>query len=247
MAVAEVISFPKGPEAGLNKVEHTEQQARLGRAMEIGADVLVGVRAVSAVAIKHYIESTPDYQSWGLALAFAAAAATDAVDGWLAKTGRRMQDKDESVRRPHKSYPDQLADKAIVDTTVVAIAKREKANGNHLYAGAVAAVGSVYITRDVLVTADRVVADIQDIDSRAQKKGKMKAVKQFLVIGAALSPLAKSSPAKAVVSAGLAYTVKESVVSGIDLHKSFRQQRQKRASFRASQEPDKGEIRVLRP
>jgi phosphatidylglycerophosphate synthase len=215
--LAEVIEFP-----------HLHVQA--GRAMEIGADVLVGVRGIGAIALYRHIDQTPDYQSWKLASVFLGLALTDAVDGFLAKRGRAFQGKDESIRRPHKSWPDQISDKCLVDGITLAIANREERNGNILYGSLVKGAAIAYIARDSLTSVDRTVAEIQDIDTRAQKSGKMKTLKQFGVITIALSPLAKNPAVKAAVGAGFVYTAKESVSSGVDLHKNFSQCRaEKRA------------------
>lgn len=210
---AEIIPFPM-------------PHARLGKAMEIGADVLVGVRAVGAVGLNAYIRTTPDYQSWRLAASFGGFAITDAIDGWMARTGRKLQGKDESIRRPWKSYPDHLADKALTDATTEAIAERELRNSNTTYGTVVAASAGVYIARDIATTVDRVVADIQNIDTRAQASGKKKALKQFMLLTAALSPVAKHPAVKVALGAGFVHTAEESVSSGLDLHRSFTLQRQ---------------------
>lgn len=210
---AEVIPFPM-------------PHARLGRAMEMGADVLVGVRTVGAVGVNAYIRRTPDYHSWGLAASFAGFAATDAVDGWLARTGRRLQGKDESVRRPLKAYPDQLADKALTDGTAEAIGERELRNGNQMYGTVVMLSAGVTVGRDVATTIDRIWADIDNIDTRAQKGGKRKALQQFVTTTVALTPLAKNPVAQAGLALAFAHCANESVRSGLDLHRSFTEQRQ---------------------
>lgn len=211
-ASAEVIPFPM-------------PHARLGRGMEIGADVLVGIRTVGAVGTNAYIRSTEDYQSWGLAASFAGLALTDAADGWLAKTGRKLQGKDESIRRPLKAYPDHLADKALIDGTMEAIGERELRNGNQMYGTVVLVSAGVTIGRDVVTTADRIWADIQNIDTRAQKSGKRKALKQFITTTVALTPIAKNPLVQAGLAVAFAHCANESVGSGLDLHRSFSEQR----------------------
>jgi hypothetical protein len=204
---------------------------KLGEFMEDAADVLTVTRAAGAVVLNRYIETTPEYQSWKTSGAFLVLAATDAVDGWLAKKGRELQGKDESVRRPWKAYPDHLADKGLIDGTTIAIAGREEKNGNSTYASVVKATGIAYITRNGLTTVDRIVADIEDIDSRAQTDGKKKMAKQVGVVAVALSPAAKNPLAKAAVGAGFIYTAKESISSGVALHKDFARQRAEMRGF----------------
>lgn len=203
----------------------SESEVRLGAFMEDAADVVTASRFAGAVIINRYVEQTPDYQSWGLAAGFLGVAATDLVDGYLGKTGRAKQGKDESIRRPLKAYPDHLADKSLVDGVGAAIANRERKNGNVWYASAIAASVGVFVVRDVLTTADRIVADVQDIDTRADENGKRKTVRQILAMTFALTPLTKNPVGKAVAAAGLAYSAKESATSGIKMHRKFSEQR----------------------
>jgi phosphatidylglycerophosphate synthase len=225
MAIAEVLEAPFEETPSAEIIPFPGSHEKLGAFMEDAADVLVVIRGAGAVVLNRYIEQTPEYQSWQTAGAFVALAATDAVDGWLARTGRKFQGKDESIRRPFKSYPDLLADKGLVDGTTIAIANREEANGNTAYASVVHASGYTYIVRDVITTADRIIADFEDIDSRAQKGGKIKMAKQVGTIAVALSPVAEHPLVKAAVAGSFVYTAKESVSSGVSLHKEFARQR----------------------
>lgn len=204
-------------------IEHTVNPS-IGIAAEQIANGLTAVRGVGAVAINRHIVSTEDYQSWQTVGAFTLLALTD-MEGKLARWGRKVQGKDENVSRPVQSYIDHLTDKGLVDGTMAAIASREQSNGNTAYASAVAVSAGITIARDVATTADRVVADVQGIDTRAQESGKRKAIKQYLAVGFALSPLAKSTFGKTVATLGLGHTVHESVKSGWSLHQHFSNQR----------------------
>jgi hypothetical protein len=203
----------------------------LGRAAELAAHGLTATRALGGLALDSYIQSTPDYQSWRSVAAFAGLAITDA-EGQLARWGRRRQGKSEETPRPLNSHADKLADKILINGTMKAIAKREHKNGNHIYAKAVDLAANITIGRDVATTIDSVVADIQHIDTRAQKAGKLKAVKQYLTVGFALSPLARSKPAKIALGLAFGYTAKESIKSGWSLHGSFTQKRRARRRLR---------------
>jgi len=199
----------------------------MGIAAEQIANGLTAVRGVGAVALNRHIVHSEGYQSWQTVGAFTLLALTD-LEGKLARWGRRLQDKDENVSRPVQSYIDHLTDKGLVDGTMAAVAEREKRNGNTVYATAVAAATGVTTARDVVTTIDRIAADVQGIDTRAQKSGKQKALKQYVAIGFALSPLARTTIGKTIAAFGMAHTTKESLTSGWELHASFAKQRKLR-------------------
>lgn len=194
---------------------------RAGQKLEQSASALSLSRVVGGIALANHIEKTSDYQSWKLAFTFGALAATDFVDGKLARFGRKLQGKVESVRRPFNAYVDQLSDKVMIDAILVAIAKREAQNGNTIYSQAMGGAALVDIGRNMLVTRDRINADRQNIDSRAQKGGKLKALEQDVVIGAALSPLSKSRVGRFIIGIAAAHAEFEAVKSGFGLHESF--------------------------
>ncbi len=198
--------------------------ATIGTIAEQAANGLTAVRGIGAIALNRYIVNTEEYQSWKTAAAFGLLALTDA-EGKLARWGRNLQGKDEDIPRPFQSYIDHLTDKGLVDGTMAAIAERERLNDNAIYAGSIAAATGVTVVRDVATTVDRMAADWQGIDTRAQKSGKKKALLQYLVIGFALSPLARTRAGKTIAAAGMTYTAKESVTSGWKLHRSFSEQR----------------------
>lgn len=199
----------------------------IGIAAEQVANCLTAIRGVGAVAINRHIVATENYQSWQTVGAFALLALTD-MEGKLARWGRKLQHKDEDVSRPVQSYIDHLTDKGLVDGTMAAIASRERNNGNTTYANAIAVATGITIARDVATTADRVAADIQGIDTRAQESGKRKAIKQYLAVGFALSPLAKPAIGKTAAAIGLGHSTHESIKSGWSLHQHFSNQRKNR-------------------
>lgn len=205
----------------------TSPHATIGIAAEQIANGLTAVRGIGAVVLNRHIVNNEAYQSWQTVGAFALLALTD-MEGKLARWGRRLQDKDENVSRPVQSYIDHLTDKGLVDGTMAAIAEREKKSGSTLYANAVATATGVTTARDVATTVDRIIADAQGIDTRAQKSGKQKALKQYVAVGFALSPLAQTAVGKTVATFGMAHTTKESLTSGWELHTSFTEQRRLR-------------------
>jgi phosphatidylglycerophosphate synthase len=198
---------------------------RVGQAIETAGSVLSVSRMVGGVALAKQIEKTPNYQSWKLAKTFVVLAATDALDGAFARYGRKLQGKDEAVRRPFNAYIDQLADKVMITAVMAAIAQREKENGHTLYATTLETTTAVDTMRNIAVTTDRIIADKQNIDTRAQSGGKGKTVAQTLVTAAALSPVTKSPVGRAIVGAAVTYTGLKSVDSGLELHESFQTQR----------------------
>ena len=205
-----------------NVVEHYDA---IGQAAELAAHALSTTRAVGGVILAHHIESTPtDYRSWGTTTALATLAATDG-EGHLARWGRRRQCKDESQRRPLNAWIDHLADKAMVDKVTHAIANREIEEGNLIYGGVLKTVAGTYTARDVVTSVDRLVAETQGIDTRAQNKGKMKTVEQLALLGVAVSPLAKNSVVRTVLGIGFMHSAGTSVKSAWSMHKNFREQR----------------------
>ncbi len=194
--------------------------SRLGIGIEHFGNLLTVTRGVGAIGLQEYIRKTPDYQTWRTVALFTGLALTD-IDGKFSRLGRKLQSKDENIRRPFNAYGDQLTDKLLVNLTTEAIAAREKEGDNPLYTRMVKAASTITIARDVVTTIDRVMADCQNIDTRAQKQGKAKAILQFIVLGAALSPVAKNRIAKKAIGIGLLYSAKKSIESGLALHESF--------------------------
>lgn len=207
-----------------------ESREALGSVAEGGANLLSLSRVVGGPAIAKYIEKTPDYRSWKLALGFGALALTDAIDGKLARWGRRFAGKREEDRRPFNSYLDQLSDKIMITSIWGAIAEQESRNGNKAYARAFGAAAAVDTTRNAIITYERLCADREDIDTRAQKSGKRKTLKQVLITGAALSPLANSSVGRAIIGGAALQSSAESVTSGVELYNSFEAEREQRAA-----------------
>lgn len=205
-----------------------ESREALGQLAETGANTLSGARIIGGLAIANYIKSNPEYRSWKLALSFGVLACTDIADGKLARWGRRIAGKLESVRRPFNAYIDQVSDKVMITAIWAAIAEQESAKGNKVYSHAFGTAAAVDTVRNTIVTYERVRADIDDIDTRAQSSGKNKAFKQVLVTGAALSPLADTKVGRAIISAGALNSSAESVTSGVELYNGFEDERARR-------------------
>jgi len=210
---------------------HDQHQATIGNIAEQTANGLTAIRGIGAIALNRYIVNTEEYQSWATATNFLLLAATDA-EGRLAKWGRKLQGKDENDSRPAQSYFDHLTDKVLVDGIMSAIASREYKNGHHIYANLVSATTAITATRDVLTTADRIYADVNGVDTRAQESGKKKTFLQYMVLGFALSPLAKNNIGNVAATVGLSIATKQSVISGLKLHKSLADQRKSKKNPR---------------
>jgi len=198
--------------------------SRLGTIVEHFGNLLTVTRGVGAIGLQEYIRKTPDYQTWGTVAIFTGLALTD-VDGKFSRLGRKLQNKDENIRRPFNAYGDQLTDKLLVNLTTEAIVTRENKGDDPLYARMVEAASTITIARDVVTTVDRIMADCQDIDTRAQRQGKAKAILQFISLGTALSPVAKNRIAKKAIGIALLYSAKKSIESGLTLHESFTEAR----------------------
>ncbi len=206
----------------------------LGVGAELLADALSITRGVGGVMLAKHIERTPDYQSWGAAGAYLGLSLTD-LEGLAARWGRARQGKDESQPRPFQAWLDHLTDKAFADTTMAAIAKNELEKGNIVYGSTVAAAAGIITTRDVVTCVDRVVADAQGLDTRAQKRGKLKSIELYALGTVAVSPLAKNTAVRTLLGAGYLHAAKQSVESGISLHKSFKEQRSAHRVVRKAQ------------
>lgn len=217
------IVYDPTPQEINNEIHHPF----IGIVTEQSANVGTGIRAIGGLAFYRYIEATPDYQSWKTFGMFVLLAVTDG-EGMLSRIGRKWQGKDENTRRPFNSYADLLADKIFINGIMLAIAKREEANGNILYAKAAQTTSAITVSRDILTTADRIVADCQKLDTRAQNAGKKKALLQYIIVGLSLTPFAKNDLVKTALEVAFLYTAKKSVSSGISLHQSFTGQRQQK-------------------
>ncbi len=196
----------------------------IGRACELGADGLTIGRAMGGVALAHYIAETPNYQSWDTVGKFIALAATDA-EGRLARFGRRLQNKDEHQVRHLPANLDLAADKILVNAVTASIAVNEHNQGNKAYAALAGAATSLNMTRDILTSGDRLIAQMQGIDTRAQAAGKKKGNLQYAITAFALSPLAKGKLGNLIAGLGFVYSTKHSLTSGWSLHKFFQTQR----------------------
>lgn len=233
-------------------VHVSETAMQRGYLLEHAANGASLLRFAGGLAVVKRIESTPNYQSWELAMTFGALALTDLADGYLSRKGRQIRHADESVRRPLRSFVDKLPDKVLVDGVMKAIAAQEQRTGNSLYGKVVDAEADVTIARDILSTADDVVATLQNIDPRAQSGGKRKTVMQYMAVGFALTPLAKSPAGKTAAAAAMAYTTKESLTSGFANHMSYFEQRRERKDAEEGLKQHRlaiarGEIRPLYP
>jgi len=205
----------------------------IGDIAEQTANNLTAIRGIGAIVLNRHIANTEEYQSWTTATNFLLLAATDA-EGRLARWGRKLQGKDENDSRPAQSYFDHLTDKVLVNCTMSAIASRERKNGHHIYADLISATTAITATRDVLTTADRIYADVNGVDTRAQDSGKKKTFLQYMVLGFALSPLAKNNFGKVATTVGLSIATKQSVTSGLKLHVSLADQRKSKRNARNS-------------
>ena len=215
----------------LSVIESKQHHDALGVAAEYLAHGLSIGRGIGGLILAREFDRNENYQSWKNAATFAVEALTDWADGRLSRWGRRRQGKPENQRLPFNlnSYVDLAGDKVAVNSVSKAIAKREAANGNWLYARAVGLAADTYIVRDVATTADRIVADAQGIDTGALKSNKLTTLKQDALIAVALSPFAKSPVARAVLGTAFVYTAKEKVEGGIRMHQHFQRQRARRA------------------
>lgn len=202
-----------------------EHYDAIGQAAELAAHALSTTRAVGGVLLARHIESTPaDYRNWGTVAAFVTLAATDG-EGYAARWGRRRQGKDESKRRPFNAWIDHIADKLMVDPITDSVADREIEEGNLVYGGVLKTVSRTYVARDVVTSIDRLIAEKQDIDTRAQGKGKRKTVEQLALLIVAVSPLSKNKVVRTGLGLGFLHSAGVSVRSGWSMHKSFREQR----------------------
>lgn len=220
-------NFDDSVDKVLRQTSKLEEAA--GNALEVVADTMSIFRGLGGLMLAKEIRETPDYHSLSLAGRFVGLAATD-VEGQVARFGRWLKQEDEETRHEYKSYLDQITDKILVDSTLKAIAEREERNGHTTYSRTVNAAANLIITRDVVTTADRLVATSQGLDTRAQTSGKVKSMKLFGVIAFALSPPADSTAGRLAAGTGFAHCAKQSVDSGLQLHKSLSKQRIRKAT-----------------
>jgi CDP-diacylglycerol--glycerol-3-phosphate 3-phosphatidyltransferase len=135
-------------------------------------------------------------EAWGAALGvFIAAMATDAMDGYLARSRGRVTDFGKLM--------DPIADKLLTGAAFVCLAAIDR-----LDPWAVA----VILSREVAVSAIRLVASRQGLVISANRMGKAKTVLQTVAI---VALIATGDPSAAWVQALVGITVAITVVSGL--------------------------------
>jgi CDP-diacylglycerol--glycerol-3-phosphate 3-phosphatidyltransferase len=108
---------------------------------------------------------------WWAAGLYLAAATTDSIDGWLARTRGQVT--------VAGAFLDPLADKLLVAAALVCL----------IQTGDIAAwAAMIIITREFAVTGLRLVAVTEDLIIPASRFGKAKAVSQNLAIAAIIAP-----------------------------------------------------------
>jgi phosphatidylglycerophosphate synthase len=178
------------------------------------------VRAAGGVALGYHLANSEYPQkSWVPAAATAILAATDYVDGVLARRATALDGEKSRLG----GWVDQMTDKVFTTSLMGGIACASYKNGRADVGRAVAASTAVTVGRDIWVTAKRVAAERANIgiDTGAQMPGKIKAVGQMVALVAAASPLVERSWANRVVAGAIGVSAGLSVSSGVSYARKF--------------------------
>ncbi len=179
-------------------MSNTKQLARLG------ANTIPVYRAYRGFQTAERLRTDmhdPDARTWEFASRVAFDAATDKVDGILARYAGTTK---------LGGYLDQLADKTWYLTIVKQLVENGELEQIHFRTA---------LIRDIGTTALRPIADICGLQTDAQLSGKLKMVVQTAAVIAACSPLASEQP-QLVHGLFDAATV-ASVASGIDMLQGY--------------------------
>ena len=161
-----------------------------------GSNAALNVTALRIVAIPGLmvliLADVPDGRWWAAGV-YVAAAATDSLDGWLARSRGQVT--------VAGAFLDPLADKLLVSAALLAL----------IQAGDLPAwAAMVIITRELAVTGLRLVAVSEDLIIPASRFGKAKTVSQNLALVAIIAP----HPVKWIDSPLLYAAVVLTVLSG---------------------------------
>ncbi len=126
--------------------------------------------AIPPMMVLLLVPSIPGARWWAFAV-FVAAAATDSLDGWLARS--RGQVTVAGV------FLDSLADKVLITAALLCLVETGEVS---------AWVAMVIVAREFAVTGLRLVAVSEDLIIPASRFGKLKAVSQNVAIAAIIAP-----------------------------------------------------------
>jgi phosphatidylglycerophosphate synthase len=192
----------------------------LARSLRAGADVCSFLRGAGGVVLGYNIaKNEPPPQDWKRAGVFALLAATDWLDGRLA---RAAQSRD-GIKSRYGGWKDQLNDKVFITLVTVGLGIAYARADPLLSKTAVLSAG-ITAVRDTAVTVKRVQAEKQGLDTDAKKSGKSKMLAQIIALGLATTPLIRYAPVRRAVAAGIAGSTGLSVSSGVEYFHTYNKQ-----------------------
>lgn len=160
------------------------------------------------------------YRSWKTASAIGLLAASDGLDGRLA---RKALTYDPSAASEHGAWADQMADKVLTHAIIGGLATNAFREGSIAKGSTLLANQAVQAVRDVLVTKVRRQATEHGVSTKAKGLGKLKAA---VLMGACIelaSPLATTSVGECIGNLSVAAGTGLAVVSGVSLTNSLRE------------------------
>jgi len=179
----------------LSTTEHAAQQAapepRVGPTLASIPNALTLARVAMTVAFvallsAYRLAESSDWIPLLAAILFAFAAATDALDGYLARRWR--------VVSVFGRIMDPLADKVLVLGAFVLLAGPAFAQEGRQVSGVLPWMAVVILARELLVTSLRSVLEARGVDFSAKAAGKWKMILQSLAVPAILLLVALADP-----------------------------------------------------
>jgi phosphatidylglycerophosphate synthase len=189
----------------------------------ITAHALALGRIGAAAEFANLVWEHSPYQSVGLLALSGAVMASDYADGSLARhAAKRLKSATTRVGK----WIDQMTDKVFAHVAVGAIGMQELVNGpnamHKTYGALLLLADTPVVLRDTYTTVERYYAEKRGLDIAALPSGKIKAAIGMGTIAVAASPLAKFTPTKVAVIAGMGAYAYQSVTSGLDRHRSYK-------------------------
>jgi len=200
----------------------TGEHDKIAAIQRMAANTLSLGRAAAGAMLGIYAVSNEDYHSPRLAATVGVIAATDMVDGRLARRAvERLKPKSEdfvpSFGLPHRpsttrfgKWVDQMSDKFFTHALFLGFGLSEVINGNTFekaYGTALLVADSYMIWRDKKATEVRFGLEEQNKEVKSRLPGKIKAALGMATLTLAASTLAEQGEWKAAVVAGAIGTV----------------------------------------
>lgn len=184
--------------------------------LQYGANALSLARIVGGVYMGKQLARKEDYRSMPTMLAIGTLAATDLIDGSLARRAKNVHPEHNSK---WGKWLDQIADKVFVHGVLAGMTTQAYRNNNRYFAATLATNQAVQLSRDIAVTVLRSQAESAGADTSAQRLGKIKTTVGLVALTGLAAPAVNGFGQEQAWAGGALLTASSalSAVSGISL------------------------------